>query len=132
MNCQQVLLSVALCALFTAPTIGCKKRQAPSPSGEGGAVEASGAISTPVIADPPKNLPPNTLPLPRPATKAWSERTRPEKLVQMDFWLNQHQFGDASQKGKTVGEIRAASLNPAEQKELEDTRKRFGYAPLGQ
>ena len=50
----------------------------------------------------------------------------------MDFWLNQHQFGDAAQQTAVLGEVRSAGLSAAEQKELEEMRKRFGYRPIAQ
>lgn len=48
----------------------------------------------------------------------------------MDFWLNQHQFGDASQQAAVAGEVRAAALSAGEKKELEEMRNRFGYRPI--
>ena len=67
----------------------------------------------------------------KPAVKPWGQRSQPEKLVMIDYWLNQHQFGDPAQKAKVVAEIRGAGLSPAELKVLEETRVRFGYQPIG-
>jgi hypothetical protein len=114
-------------------TVGCRKRSASAPTDAPGSERPTGEKApVVVVADPPKNQPEGTRPLPSPPPKEWSQRTSYEKLVQMDFWLNQHQFGDPAQKARVAGEVRAAGLSPTERKELEETRKRLGYAPIPQ
>jgi hypothetical protein len=126
------LQCIVICALITSTGAGCKKRKVDADATGGMVQESSGKPTTALAVDPPKNLPSTTIPLPRPPAKPWASRTRQEKLVQLDFWLNQHQFGDATQQTAVAGEVRSASLSPAEQKELEEMRKRFGYRPISQ
>lgn len=129
MNSIRIFLCVALTAILGFQTVACRKRKAGSTNSDPAGV-TSGDAPPAVQADPPKALPQGVKPLPTPPPKAWGERTKHEKIVQMDFWLNQHQFGDASQRSKVSGEIRAASMSPAERQELEEMRKRYGYANL--
>jgi hypothetical protein len=115
-------------AILSGSSLGCRKRKTDSTDATAGA--ASGEAPAAVVVEPPKALPEGVKPLPKPPTKSWGERTKHEKIVQMDFWLNQHQFGDAGQKSKISGEVRSASMNPAERKEFDEMRKRYGYAEI--
>lgn len=132
MKLHHSLQCIVICALLTGTSAGCKKRRAATDATDGTVQESSSKPAKAVVVDPPKNLPTTAIPLPRPPAKPWASRTRQEKLVQMDFWLNQHQFGDAAQQTAVLGEVRSAGLSAAEQKELEEMRKRFGYRPIAQ
>ena len=129
---RRVLLSFAVVVLAVSGPLACKRKKPDIPTSSGELnPTADKASAAAVVVDPPKNLPPNSLPLPKPAVKPWGQRSQPEKLVMIDYWLNQHQFGDPAQKAKVVAEIRGAGLSPAELKVLEETRVRFGYQPIG-
>jgi hypothetical protein len=129
---SRVLFCLTVMVIALSAPVACKRKKSEATISTGGPTTNSdtpGAAA--VVVDPPKNLPPNSLPLPKPVVKPWSQRSQPEKLVMIDYWLNQHQFGDPAQKAKVVSEIRGAGLSPADFKVLEETRTRFGYQPLG-
>lgn len=118
--------------LLVSQTAACKKRNPGASSGDGATQGTDTSPNTAVVVDAPKNLPPNTRALPQPPKKPWAEKSLDEKRVQISYWLNQHQYGDATQKAKVVSEMNAANLSAAEKKDFEETRQRFGYGPVGQ
>ncbi len=66
----------------------------------------------------------------RPTQKSWKDQTEVEKLTQLDYWLNRHQYGDQGERSLIASQIRGAGLTSDEKKELELMRKRYGYAPI--
>jgi hypothetical protein len=130
MNLPHSVIAASVCALIVTSIVGCRKRSVITPASDAAPSESGGAAGAPVVVDPPKNQPANTYAAPKPPAKPWAAKTQSEKLLQMDFWLNQHQFGDAAQQSAVASEIRGSNLIPAEKREIEEMRKRFGYRPL--
>lgn len=119
------VICIASIIFISLTSEACRKKPSGQPDSDSGVAKATDSEAT---AAP--TAPAAPFSLPEPPKKKWSDKTPAEKTDQIEFWLHEHQRGDAALKGKILTEIRAAGLSKMERAELEATRQRFGFGPL--